>query len=146
MFIRDLLQPTHLIIILAIVLLIIGPGKLVGLGGALGSSIRDFRKSMKDEDSEEGGTNKTASGNLKSVADDGFDDAPATRTAIPATVGATSATTMSAKSIADDEIVGEVVTVGAGRAETAETVTRAETVPLASEPIRVGTTRRGYRR
>lgn len=144
MFLRDLLQPTHLIIILAIVLLIIGPGKLVGLGGAVGSSIRDFRRSMKDEDETEGGANnKTANGNLKSVADDGFDDAPATRTAIPATIGAT---TMSAKSIAEDEIEGEVVTVGAGRTETAEHVTRAEGVPLSSEPIKVGTTRRGYRR
>ncbi len=52
MFLRDLLQPTHLIIILAIVLLIVGPGKLVGLGGALGSSIRDFKRATRDDTDE----------------------------------------------------------------------------------------------
>lgn len=140
MFLRDLLQPTHLLIILAIVLLIIGPGKLVGLGGAVGSSIRDFRRSMKDEDETEGGAaGKTASGNLKSVADDGFDDDAPARPAIPATVSAASA-----KSVIDDE--DEAVTVGTARTTGTETVTRVEEVPLATEPIRVGTTRRGYRR
>jgi len=128
-FFRDLLQPTHLIIILAIVLLIVGPGKLVGLGGALGSSIRDFKQATRDEDTD-GASNKTASGNVKSIADDGEDDAPV-RPAIPAYVPS------SVKSVADDE--DESVTVAAGT--TANGVTNETGVP-----IKVGTTRKAYGR
>ena len=39
------LQPGHLIVILVIVLLIFGPGKLPELGGAIGRGIREFQKS-----------------------------------------------------------------------------------------------------
>ena len=39
-----LLQPGHLIVILAIVLLVFGPGKLADLGKALGQGIRDLKK------------------------------------------------------------------------------------------------------
>lgn len=42
----------ELVIILVILLIIIGPGKLPGLGGALGKSIREFRKSAADETAE----------------------------------------------------------------------------------------------
>lgn len=38
------------IIVLAIVLIIFGPGKLSQLGGAVGKSIRDFRKSSAGPD------------------------------------------------------------------------------------------------
>jgi sec-independent protein translocase protein TatA len=48
------LGPTELIIILAIVILIFGAGKLSGLGGALGKTVRDFRQAVKDEDKEDG--------------------------------------------------------------------------------------------
>lgn len=40
-----------LIIILIIALLIFGPTRLAGLGGALGKAIRDFRKAV-DSDAE----------------------------------------------------------------------------------------------
>lgn len=40
--------PLELIIILAIALLIIGPGKLPDVGAALGKSIREFRKASAD--------------------------------------------------------------------------------------------------
>jgi sec-independent protein translocase protein TatA len=39
-----------LLIILAIVLLIFGPGKLGDVGGAVGKSIREFKKSTHDDD------------------------------------------------------------------------------------------------
>jgi sec-independent protein translocase protein TatA len=39
-----------LLIILAIVLLIFGPGKLGDVGGAVGKSIREFRKSTHEND------------------------------------------------------------------------------------------------
>jgi TatA/E family protein of Tat protein translocase len=38
------LQPMHLIIVLVIVLLIFGPGKLPDLGRAIGDSMREFRR------------------------------------------------------------------------------------------------------
>jgi sec-independent protein translocase protein TatA len=38
------LHPAYLIILLAIVLIIFGPGKLPELGGAVGRGIREFRK------------------------------------------------------------------------------------------------------
>ena len=36
-------QPLHLIVILGIVLIVFGPGKLPELGGSIGKGIRDFR-------------------------------------------------------------------------------------------------------
>ena len=43
----------QLLIILLVVLLIFGSGKLKSLGSDLGSSIKGFKKAVKDEDSEE---------------------------------------------------------------------------------------------
>lgn len=44
------LGPFELLIILAIVIAIFGAGKLAGVGGALGGSIREFRRSVRDDD------------------------------------------------------------------------------------------------
>jgi sec-independent protein translocase protein TatA len=41
---EGLLHPTHLILILVIVLIIFGPGKLPELGKTLGAGIREFRE------------------------------------------------------------------------------------------------------
>ncbi len=46
---EGLFQPMHLILILVIVLIIFGPGKLPELGEGLGKSIKAFKKAMKDE-------------------------------------------------------------------------------------------------
>jgi sec-independent protein translocase protein TatA len=43
------LSPTHLIIILIVALLILGPGKLPETGAALGKAMRELRRSMADE-------------------------------------------------------------------------------------------------
>ena len=43
----------QLLVILLVVLLIFGSGKLKSLGSDLGSSIKGFKKAVKDEDSEE---------------------------------------------------------------------------------------------
>lgn len=45
---EGLLQPTHLVLILVIALIVFGPAKLPELGGALGKSIREFKKSTQD--------------------------------------------------------------------------------------------------
>ncbi|HTP04176.1 MAG TPA: twin-arginine translocase TatA/TatE family subunit [Nitrospirota bacterium] len=46
---EGLFQPMHLLLILFIVLIIFGPGKLPELGEGLGKSIKAFKKAMKDE-------------------------------------------------------------------------------------------------
>ena len=43
------LGPWELLLILVIVVLIFGVGKLSGLGSALGKSIRDFRRAQQDD-------------------------------------------------------------------------------------------------
>ena len=40
--------PFELILILAILLLIFGAGRLAGVGRAMGESVREFRKGMKE--------------------------------------------------------------------------------------------------
>jgi sec-independent protein translocase protein TatA len=45
---EGLFQPLHLLLILAIALLLFGPGKLADLGKGLGEGIRNFKESMKD--------------------------------------------------------------------------------------------------
>jgi sec-independent protein translocase protein TatA len=45
------LQPWHLIVVVVIVLVIFGPGKLPMLGKAVGDSVRDFKKAVNNDDS-----------------------------------------------------------------------------------------------
>ncbi|HEY8678109.1 MAG TPA: twin-arginine translocase TatA/TatE family subunit [Candidatus Dormibacteraeota bacterium] len=45
------------LLILVIVLIIFGPGKLSQLGGAMGRSIREFRKTKDEPNPPGGGTN-----------------------------------------------------------------------------------------
>lgn len=47
---RGLFQPMHLLIILVIVLIIFGPGKLPEIGKGLGESIRGFKKAISGDD------------------------------------------------------------------------------------------------
>lgn len=52
---EGLFQPMHLLIILGIVLIIFGPGKLPELGGSIGKAIKGFKQEMngpekKDEE------------------------------------------------------------------------------------------------
>ena len=47
---EGLFQPMHLIIILIIVLIIFGPGRLPQIGEGLGKSIRGFKKAMNEPD------------------------------------------------------------------------------------------------
>ena len=44
------LGPTELIIILVIVIVLFGAGKVADVGGALGKSIREFRRAASEED------------------------------------------------------------------------------------------------
>jgi sec-independent protein translocase protein TatA len=50
------LQPGHLIVILVIVLLIFGPGKLPELGRAMGDGLRELKKATGTEEAKDDGT------------------------------------------------------------------------------------------
>jgi sec-independent protein translocase protein TatA len=50
------LQPGHLIVILVIVLLIFGPGKLPELGKAVGDGLRELKKATGNEESKDAHT------------------------------------------------------------------------------------------
>jgi sec-independent protein translocase protein TatA len=46
---EELFQPTHLLVILGIALLVFGPKKLPELGKGIGEGIRGFKSAMKDQ-------------------------------------------------------------------------------------------------
>ena len=50
--IEDLLQPRHLLVILAIAILFFGPQKLPELGKGLAQGIRSFKDSLKEVNSD----------------------------------------------------------------------------------------------
>jgi sec-independent protein translocase protein TatA len=47
----DLFAPTHLFVLLLVVLIIFGPSRLGDVGGALGKGIRDFKRAVNEPDS-----------------------------------------------------------------------------------------------
>jgi len=49
---EGLFQPMHVVVILVIVLIIFGPGKLPELGGSIGKAIRGFKKAMDEGERE----------------------------------------------------------------------------------------------
>ena len=51
-----LIQPWHLLLILLIVLVVFGAGKLSQVGGALGQSVKDFKESINSDDEDEADT------------------------------------------------------------------------------------------
>lgn len=48
----DILQPTHLLFILVVALLVLGPKRLPEVGKSLGRGLRDFRQAISGEDDE----------------------------------------------------------------------------------------------
>jgi sec-independent protein translocase protein TatA len=57
----DILAPSHLLILLLIILVIFGPSKLGDVGGALGRAIRDFKKAMNEPEQPSSSTAATRS-------------------------------------------------------------------------------------
>ncbi len=51
---EGLFQPTHLILILIMILIVFGPGKLPDVGAALGRGIREFRGGLGEPGEREG--------------------------------------------------------------------------------------------
>ena len=52
--IMDLFAPSHLLLLLLVILVIFGPSKLGDVGGALGKCIRDFKRAITEPDNESG--------------------------------------------------------------------------------------------
>lgn len=48
--IGDILQPTHLLFVLVIALLVLGPKRLPEVGRSLGKGLRDFKQAIGGED------------------------------------------------------------------------------------------------
>jgi len=53
------LQAPELLIILVIIIVLFGASRLRGVGGALGGSIREFKKAVRDEDNPEAKAEKS---------------------------------------------------------------------------------------
>jgi sec-independent protein translocase protein TatA len=49
----SVLQPTHLIVILVVVLLVLGPKRLPDAGRALGQGLKEFRASIGGHENDE---------------------------------------------------------------------------------------------
>ena len=46
----DIFSPSHLLVLLLIVLIIFGPSKLGDVGGALGKAFKDFKRAINEDD------------------------------------------------------------------------------------------------
>jgi sec-independent protein translocase protein TatA len=51
--IGDILQPTHLIFVLVVALLVLGPKRLPEVGRSLGRGLRDFRSALSSDEHDE---------------------------------------------------------------------------------------------
>ena len=51
---EGLFQPMHLIVIMVIVLIIFGPGKLPEVGNSIGKAIKGFKKAMAEPEEKSG--------------------------------------------------------------------------------------------
>lgn len=58
--IGDILQPTHLLFILAVALLVLGPKRLPEVGRALGRGLRDFRSALNTDELRDQMTSTTS--------------------------------------------------------------------------------------
>jgi sec-independent protein translocase protein TatA len=47
----DLFAPTHIFVLLLVILIIFGPSRLGDVGGALGKGIRDFKRAINEPES-----------------------------------------------------------------------------------------------
>jgi sec-independent protein translocase protein TatA len=50
------LSPIHWLIVIVIVLLVFGPGRLAGVGKGLGEGIKSFKKGLNDDEDDKSAT------------------------------------------------------------------------------------------
>jgi sec-independent protein translocase protein TatA len=79
--IGDILQPTHLLFVLVIALLVLGPKRLPEVGRALGNGLRDFKSAINGEDDHHDEQLTDAPGfesyRTEALSDEPHDGAPA---------------------------------------------------------------------
>lgn len=51
--IGDILQPTHLLFVLVVALLVLGPKRLPEVGRSLGKGLRDFRSALSGDEQDQ---------------------------------------------------------------------------------------------
>ena len=85
----------ELMIILVIIMIIFGAGKLPEIGSAFGRSIKNFKSSMKEAEEADGDSEATASEGSEPAASTATEPAPAQAT--PPTEGVSSKATTTAK-------------------------------------------------
>lgn len=61
MVVGDIFQPTHLLFVLVVALLVLGPKRLPEVGRSLGRTMRDFRAAVSGEETHEPTITETAS-------------------------------------------------------------------------------------
>ncbi len=118
------LTPAHLLLILVIALIVVGPGKLPDVGAALGKSIKEFRKAASDvqEATSLTGTPAPAS--------------PA-QTAAPAPAAPAPAPAMAAP-VPAPVVAAPVGALAAAPVEAAPAVAAVEAAPAAPESVEAG--------
>jgi sec-independent protein translocase protein TatA len=84
----DILQPTHLLLILVVALLVLGPKRLPEVGRSLGRGIRDFRTALSFDEHETPDAYVTQASVDAAVADPLPPSAPPEDVATPAPVAA----------------------------------------------------------
>lgn len=62
------LGTTEIILILALVIILFGGGKIAGLGKAFGTSIRDFKKEMREDKADVEGVVATEESTVESMS------------------------------------------------------------------------------
>jgi sec-independent protein translocase protein TatA len=65
----DLFAPTHLFLLLMVILIIFGPSKLGDVGGALGKGIRDFKRAINEPEGTSTPLARPADGTSVEAAD-----------------------------------------------------------------------------
>ena len=65
----DLFAPTHLVVLLLVILIIFGPSKLGDVGGALGKGIRDFKRAINEPEGVAAPPAETADGTRVEAVD-----------------------------------------------------------------------------
>jgi sec-independent protein translocase protein TatA len=86
--IGDILQPTHLLFVLVIALLVLGPKRLPEVGRSLGRGLRDFRTAISGEDDSHSDTLTQASAEPPPPASEPVAPASPAAAAQPASVAA----------------------------------------------------------
>jgi sec-independent protein translocase protein TatA len=60
------LSPVHWLIVIVVLLLLFGPGRLAGVGKGLGEGIRSFKKGLSEDEERKGDEPKQISENKSS--------------------------------------------------------------------------------